>query len=244
MGGIIGDIGGALGTIGSDVGSALGTVGKTLGGVRGGPGTLIDAAMSAFGFLNNLFQQRQKQAFLNRLQNPQAMAQYVQGLERPLTEGSVRAAENEAQARMGEHGIDPRTPLGAAVYSQALAPLYENQAARAAQIAEANMGTAGNIYASQEPTDISGSLADLIKRISGDSTATAKAAARTATNVGSTASTTPNLGIGSTAGIPDFYQIPPGFGIPDVSGLPATTDVPWSEILGGFSSTDFSGGFQ
>jgi hypothetical protein len=238
LGGILGDIGGGIGDIGSTVGGALGTAGSdiwneasniglpsTTGqGLGWNWGTLIPGALGISGFINNFLLQQRMNQLRRQAQDPNYYQRFIQ----PLDAGAVAEAKNMAQAALGKSGLTLSGPIAAATYAQALAPLVAEQQRLGVQEAESSLGTASGLLG--QPSNVWGPLAALMQRANNPA-ATAQAAARAATDVGSTASTTPDVGIGSTGTIPDYYQLPTA---PDWASLPSGSfQAPdWSAILG------------
>lgn len=209
-------MGQALASIGSLLGSAGGAIGRNIG-------TIIPGAMTGFGFLNNLLQQRRYNRIQDIAADPQKAARYTQSLERPLAAGLTAGVENEAQAALGERGLSQSPAISQAVYAQALAPYLQQQQALAAQEAESFLGSALS-GGQPKPTDVSGPLAELMKRLQrpGAAPSMSQVSAADPLNVWYGGQMPPLTG----------DVIPPP---PDVSSLPPFTTPDWSSIIGGFS---------
>lgn len=211
MSGVIGDIGSMLGSLG--------------GAVKSNLGTIIPGALTGFGFLNNLFSQQQRNKIYNLETNPQAMARFTQGLERPLQQGAVMGAENKAQAALGERGLTLSPAIAAQVYSQALAPLYDTQEARAAQMAQSMLGNAAGVIA--PPTDVSGPLAELMKRLKNPAASTDPNDPTNTIPTDIGPPTLPYPGMDPSAN--------PAWWLPDALSSSAFSTPDWTQILGSVS---------
>lgn len=188
-------------------------------------GALIPGALTGFGFIDNWLQQRRYNQLQDIARDPRKAAAYFQGLERPLAQGAVAGAENEAQAALGERGLSQSPALSAAVYSQALAPLYQAQQNAAMQAGGNLLGSA--LYGgAPKPTDVSGPLQELMKRFQPSA-----ADPNADPNIGAPTLPIPGLDPTSVEGISAGAQNLP-FTPPDWSGTPD-----WSSIISGVGSS-------
>lgn len=167
LGSLGADVGGALGTAGSDIWGELSNIGlpSTSGqGAGWNWGTLIPAGLLGAGFIGNYQQQSRVNALNNLLSNPAALAHFIQSMSHPLAAGAVASARNAAQASLGERGLSQSPAQSAAVYAQALAPLYAQQQSEAEQAAMNALGTREYLLSGQRPANLAGPLAALMQR--------------------------------------------------------------------------------
>lgn len=223
----------------SDIGSWFGQNLPKVGGfLKSNVGTILPAAMTGFGFLNNLFNQnrynRQQDLAYNLAKNPQAAAAYTQGFERPLAAGLTQGVENQVQAALGERGLSMSPAISAAVYSQALAPYIQDQQRLAAQEAMGFLG-AGTSFPQARSTDVSGPLAALMNALKQRGTSS------TPPSVSPGANTDTGIGSMPAGTYPDVWQWPTAPTGTNPDTLAAAPD--WGLSLSGASS-DPNAAFQ
>lgn len=130
--------------------------------------TVIPGALTGAGFISNWLnarRQRQREAFLQNLaENPAAMAKYAAGFTKPLAAGLKQNVDNSVQAFLGERGLSGTPGISADVEAQALAPFIQQTQQQGFSDAMAALGL---MPSSSHTSDLSGTLALLMKGIGG-----------------------------------------------------------------------------